>query len=87
MQICVCRLGEGVNLERSEWESGQLLSEKDRPVGKVRALSALYGVALVCVEEALQASQLTLAGHSVRVEKPSWWPIQASKELTSGRKT
>jgi len=64
-------------------DSLQIVSEKNRPVGKVRGLSRTFGIALVRVEDALNAKQLILNDHTVSLSKPVWWPIQAAKEVSS----
>jgi hypothetical protein len=80
-----CRIPEGVTIE-GDLNTLQIISDKDRPVGKVRGLKGSFGIALVRVEDALSASKLTLNDHTVKIVKPVWWPIQASKELASAKK-
>lgn len=67
-------------------QSIQILNGKKRPVGKVRGLHGNLGIALFRVEETLSASTLTLNDTLITVSKPSWWPVEASKDISLGRK-
>ncbi len=61
----------------------QIFNEKNRPIGNVRGLNGSLGIAVFRVEETLSASSLILNQTEITVSKPSWWPIEAAKEVSS----
>ncbi|ODN02145.1 putative transferase CAF17, mitochondrial [Orchesella cincta] len=60
----------------------QIVNSSGKVVGKVRGICESVGIGLVRIEEALSATELQVKDHNLRVnvEKPFWWPIEASKE-------
>lgn len=58
-----------------------VLTEVDKPGGKVRGLEGSLGIGLLRVELVLAAKQLRVNKTvPVRTWKPDWWPVVASKD-------
>lgn len=54
--------------------------ENDKAVGKLRVHQGQVGLALLRVDEALKALQLTAGTLRLSTVKPGWWPMEASKK-------
>lgn len=66
-----------------------VISDSNKPksnVGKLKGVLKNYGIGLMRIREALDASALQLGNQAVKVVKPSWWPIEAPKEKASANK-
>lgn len=64
-------------------EADSIISDSNNPksnFGKLRSYVKDYGLGLVRIKEVMEANALTVGRHSVKVIKPSWWPIEAPKE-------
>ncbi|CAL8090604.1 unnamed protein product [Orchesella dallaii] len=60
----------------------QIVNPGGKSLGKVRGTTETLGIGLIRIEEALSAPELNIKDQNIRVtvEKPFWWPIEASKE-------
>ncbi|XP_072930023.1 putative transferase CAF17 homolog, mitochondrial [Epargyreus clarus] len=64
-------------------EMDSVISVSNNPksnLGKLKGVINDYGIGLLRVKEALEASTLNIGSYSVEVCKPNWWPIEAPKE-------
>lgn len=58
-----------------------VVNEKGKTVGKVRGIDGEFGIALLRVEECLNAKNLMVNNIPVQTFRPPWWPIEASKKM------
>lgn len=49
-------------------------------LGKLKGFVNNYGLGLLRIKEAMDATALNIGDYSVEVVKPSWWPIEAPKD-------
>lgn len=54
-------------------------NEDNQSVGKVRNVIGKHGLALLRIEPAMAAKQLTLNENKCQTARPSWWPVEADK--------
>lgn len=66
-----------------------IFSETDSKtsIGKFRGCFENVGVGLLRIAPALAASSLLINGHRAKTFKPTWWPIEAPKEVPETVKT
>ncbi|XP_050354206.1 putative transferase CAF17 homolog, mitochondrial [Nymphalis io] len=65
-------------------EKDSVISASDKPksnLGKLKGVMDDYGIGLIRIKEALDAKVLMVSKYSAEVLKPSWWPIEAPKEI------
>jgi folate-binding protein YgfZ len=58
-------------------ESVDVSNEEKKSVGKLRGVSDVYGLALMRVDPALAAKELSYNENKCTIENPFWWPTQA----------
>lgn len=63
----------------------KIIDDSGKVVGKFRGRENEYGLGLMRITEALNAKQLTVAGLSLKVKKPLWWPQESQKEEVSAK--
>lgn len=58
-------------------------NENGQNVGKIRSVlpGSCHALGLLRVQPALSATRLIVGSHVVTTHRPSWWPIEAPKEL------
>ncbi|KPI92417.1 Putative transferase CAF17-like, mitochondrial [Papilio xuthus] len=52
-------------------------------VGKLKGTTQNYGLGLLRIKEAMDAKILKVGDYEAEVIKPSWWPIEAPREVTA----
>lgn len=52
-------------------------------IGKLKGTIQDYGLGLLRIKEALDAKMLKVEDYEAEVIKPSWWPIEAPREVTA----
>ncbi|XP_023935931.1 putative transferase CAF17 homolog, mitochondrial [Bicyclus anynana] len=68
----------------SNIEQDSVISASNNPksnLGKLKGFVNNYGLGLIRTKEALDAKTLKVANYSAEALKPSWWPIEAPKEV------
>eukprot|EP00088_Acartia_fossae_P014717 TRINITY_DN1791_c0_g1_i4.p1 TRINITY_DN1791_c0_g1~~TRINITY_DN1791_c0_g1_i4.p1 ORF type:complete len:366 (+),score=45.96 TRINITY_DN1791_c0_g1_i4:192-1289(+) len=61
-----------------------ILNESGKSVGKLRRVSANYGLALLRLKETFSATELTCNGATLCTWKPAWWPREKSQSAEDG---
>ncbi|XP_047537233.1 putative transferase CAF17 homolog, mitochondrial [Vanessa atalanta] len=65
-------------------EKDSVISASNKPksnLGKLKGVMDDYGIGLIRIKEALDAKVLMVSKYQAEVLKPSWWPIEAPKEI------
>ncbi|XP_034833922.1 putative transferase CAF17 homolog, mitochondrial [Maniola hyperantus] len=65
-------------------ERDSVISASNNPksnLGKLKGVVNNYGLGLIRIKEALDAKILSVGNYSAEAVKPTWWPIEAPKEL------
>ncbi|CAG4931716.1 unnamed protein product [Parnassius apollo] len=66
-------------------EKDTIVNSSDNPklnLGKLKGTVHNYGLGLMRIKEALDAKILKVGDYEAEVLKPSWWPIEAPREVT-----
>ena len=55
--------------------TAEIVNEKNKSVGKLKAVHNLSGLGLIRITDALNSSSLSVCDITVKISKPDWWPI------------
>lgn len=68
------------DVKLSEQDTPILPSGSDKSIGKLRGVEKSVGIALLRIQEALQAPELKINDKIIKTVRPFWWPTEAPKE-------
>ncbi|XP_068619198.1 putative transferase CAF17 homolog, mitochondrial [Battus philenor] len=52
-------------------------------LGKLKGIEQDYGLGLLRIKETLEAKKLKIGDYEAEAVKPSWWPVEAPKEIAA----